>query len=78
MLALNPAELPKVIDSQSQAKYKMGTMMEKIMASKNPSKPRKKRNTHEKYIKCLHLYLSQNVMRTTPSKAKHERPSMIP
>ena len=78
MLVLNPAELPRVIESQSQAKYKIGTTIDKMIATRNPRRPRKKRKTHEKYIKCLHLYLSQNVMRTTPSKAKQERPNMIP
>lgn len=77
MFPENPV-LVKVTSNHPHKKYITGTRMEKIIAIKNPKIPKKNRITHEKYIKYLHLYLSQNVIKTTPSKAKTERPSMTP
>jgi hypothetical protein len=44
----------------------------------NPKIPKKNKNTHEKYIKYLHLYLSQKVIKTTPKRARTDKPNMTP
>ena len=77
VLPANPV-LVTVTSSHSHNKNIAGTMIEKIMAIRKPKIPKKNKKTHEKYIKYLHLYLSQKVIKTTPSNAKIDRPSITP
>lgn len=74
---MNPVEV-MVTSSHSQKKYITGTTMENKIAIMNPNKPKKKRITQEKYIKYLHLYLSQKVINMTPRRAKTAIPKAIP
>lgn len=71
-------ELLNVKVSQSQLQYTMGTIIEKMMAMKKPSKAKKNKIKHAKYIKYLHLYLSQNVIMTTPNNANTDNPNATP
>lgn len=78
MFVSNPDALPTVMVSQSHDQYMIGTMSEKTIANKKPIKANKNKITHAKYMRYLHLYLSRKVIKTTPIKARIEKPKATP
>ena len=72
------ALLSREYEIKSQLMFKIGTINENKTESKNPMIPKRNKKRQAKYIKYLHLNLSQKVISKTPSNAKTVNPMITP
>lgn len=67
---MKPVSEAKVVSRYEHPHVTTGNAMERTVTTRNPTSPAIKRKKHEKYMRCLHPYLSQHAVSKTPRRAK--------
>lgn len=68
------AELERLKLRKEQVQFMSGTITEKRVETRKPMKAMRKMKMEAKYIRYLHLYLSQKTVRRAPNRAKKAKP----
>lgn len=71
---MKPVELLMVVSIKEQPHVMGGRIAEKIVETRKPMSPAKKRKMQLKYMRYLHLYLSQQAVSRAPRSVKKLKP----